>query len=218
VAFGGRLGNLLSVRLVIIGAGGHGREVLDVVEALGAAGEDIDFLGFLAEGCSHPDSLERRGVAIIGDVSAVASLHCSFNAAIGDPRVRRDVVGRVAGAGDPVTLVHPLARVAHDVRLGPGSMVPAGAAVGTGAALADHVHLNVNASVGSGADLGPFATLSPGSVVGDGTILEEAVLVGAGATVAAGVRVGAGAVVGAGARVTQDVEPGETVISRSGPA
>lgn len=202
------------MRLVIVGAGGHGREVLDVVEALNERGAGIEVVGFLAQSCGEPEALARRRVAIVGDETVLATLQCGFTLAIGDPSARHAVADRLGAAGEAVTLVHPETRVDASAELGPGSMVPAGAIVESGAVLGPHTHLNVNASVGSGARLESFATLSPGSVIGEAVVLGEDVLVGAGAHVAPGVRVGDGAVVGAGAEITQDVAPGATVTGR----
>jgi sugar O-acyltransferase (sialic acid O-acetyltransferase NeuD family) len=204
------------VRFVVVGAGGHGREVLDVVEALNDAGAELEVLGFVARDAGLPDALERRAVAIVGDESTLAGLDCGYNLAIGDPAARHALADRL----DPVlhdravTLVHPCADVAPSAVLAAGAMVPAGAAVGDGAVLGRHVHLNVNAVVGPRSTLGDFATLSPGSVVGVDAVLGRDVLIGAGATVADGVEIGDGAVVGAGAQVIDDVPAGATVVGR----
>ena len=52
-----------SGRLVVVGAGGHGREVLDIVEALVATGAPIDLLGVLDDAPADPTLLEERGIA-----------------------------------------------------------------------------------------------------------------------------------------------------------
>jgi sugar O-acyltransferase (sialic acid O-acetyltransferase NeuD family) len=210
------------VRLVIIGAGGHAREVLDVVDARNAVAPAYAFEGFVARDHGDTAALARRGARLLGDESVLAELGRSgelvFNAAIGDPAARARVVEAVPDSILAATLVHPAAVVDSAVLsadgLGGGSMVPAGALVEPGGRLGRHVHLNVNAVVGEGAILGDFATLSPGSVVGRGATVGERALIGAGAVVADGVRIGDDAVVGAGAAVEDDVSPGATVVGR----
>src|SRR4051812_45322452 len=56
--------------IVIIGAGGHGRELLDVVDALGS----WSFLGFIDDGSPDLDVLARRSAPLLGPVSALEHL------------------------------------------------------------------------------------------------------------------------------------------------
>ena len=52
--------------LVIVGAGGHGRETLDIVEAMNEDGSgDWNFLGFVDDGEVRADRLERRGAEVV---------------------------------------------------------------------------------------------------------------------------------------------------------
>lgn len=201
-------------RLVIIGAGGQGREALDIVEAVNRVTPTFEFLGFLADDPGDPEILARRGVDVLGGESMLTDLGCGYLVAIGDPSTRRVVAHRVDGAGELVTLVHPVTNVDHDIALGAGVLVPAGAVVQEGVVLGDHVQLNVNASVGAGSHLERFATLSPGTVVGRDCRVGAGALLGTGAIVVDGVDIGAGAVVGAGARVEQPVAAGTTVRGR----
>ena len=58
-------------RLVIVGAGGFGREVLDVVEAMNAAGAGVEFVGFVDDADSSVPLLERRGAAYLGTIDTL---------------------------------------------------------------------------------------------------------------------------------------------------
>ncbi|GIU83686.1 MAG: putative acetyltransferase EpsM [Acidimicrobiales bacterium] len=199
--------------VVIIGAGGHAREALDVLEAVG---ERHRFLGFLSDDPTDRPEVRRRGVAVLGPPERLAELRCRFVVAVGSPLVRRRLLERATGSDDElgdlaIRLVHPTAVVSEDAELGRGVYVPAGAIVQAGATLSDHVHLNANAVVGVDAQLDDFATLSPGAVVERQAHLEEGVMLGAGAMVCQGVEVGAWSVVGAGSVVTKAVPRGVTV-------
>jgi sugar O-acyltransferase (sialic acid O-acetyltransferase NeuD family) len=203
--------------LVIVGAGGQGREALDVVEAIADVGEDDpwDFRGFLARDAGDEGVLARRGARILGSLEVLDGLDAWYALAVGDPQVRRRIDVEIGARGrGPAMLVHPTATVAADALVGDGLLAPAGSSVGSGARLGRHVLLNVNAVVESGSVLADHVTLSPGSVVGADARLGEAVLVGVGAVVAPGVRVGREAVVGAGARVVDDIGEGTVVVGR----
>jgi sugar O-acyltransferase (sialic acid O-acetyltransferase NeuD family) len=196
--------------LVIVGAGGHGRELLDVVEAINSARPSLNFLGFLdddEEAAREP--LARRGGAIVGPVARLASIDASFAIGAGSGQVRRRIDALASGhRRQPASLCHPCATVGSDVRLGPGAVVAAGARITTNVSTGRHVHLNVNAIVSHDCVLGDYVTLSPGSQLSGGVVAHDGVLLGAGAVVIQGVVIGAGSVIGAGACVVRDIPPG----------
>jgi sugar O-acyltransferase (sialic acid O-acetyltransferase NeuD family) len=211
-----------ALRLAIVGAGGHGREVLDVVEAANAAGASpkTDFLGFVADR-ADPDVLARRGVRHLGTVDDLVAGRIAELAepaalvlAVGDPTSRAQLarqLGATAHRWAPA-LVHPSASIGGDVELGAGTVVAAGARVTTNVRVGEHVQVNVNAVVSHDCRVGDHATLSPGSLVNGSVTLGEGAFLGTGAVVTPGHRVGAWAIVGAGAVVVADVADGITVV------
>src|SRR5688500_16281578 len=117
--------------LVIVGAGGHGRETLDVVEAINEIEKRWSFLGFLDDGEVRAERLSRRGAEVleIGDLDAGK---VRYVVGIGEPLARESVAERMTRAGfAPATLVHPAATVGGDVRLADGVVLAAGARVTT---------------------------------------------------------------------------------------
>lgn len=200
--------------LVIIGAGGHGRETLDVVEAINdhEAAPVWDVLGLVAS--RHDEVLVgRRAVPVLGDVDVLAGLDAAYVIGIGASDVRRRIDAQVAGYGrEAAVLVHPRASLGSDLRLAPGVILAAGARVTTNVALGRHTHLNVNAVVSHDCVLGDYVTCSPGVLVNGTCTLEDGVFLGTGAIVTPGRRLGAGAVIGAGAVVVDDVPPGVTAV------
>jgi sugar O-acyltransferase (sialic acid O-acetyltransferase NeuD family) len=191
--------------LVIVGAGGHAREALDILEAI--PGHDgYRVVGFVSDPREDEDLLERRGHRILGPVEQHAERAAHVVLAVGSGADRRSLAVRLTGQA--VSLVHPAATVDPAVRsaAGPGLVVAAGAHLAGGVTVGEHVHVNTNAVVGRGAVLGSYVTVSPGAVVEPDARLGPGCLVGAGARVAAGVRLGDGCVVGAGASVEEDAE------------
>lgn len=197
---------------VIVGAGGFGRECLDIVEALNRDGAAIEFMGFLDDGGGDEELLRRRGVACLGPVVDCPP-DVGFVIAIGDGDVRRRIAERLRGAGrSPLVLVHPQATVGSDCRVGAGTIINAGARATTNITLGRHVQLHANCTVGHDAALDDFVSVYPGATISGSVRLGAGVTIGTGANVLPGVTVGAGGVVGAGAVVTRDVEPGTTVV------
>lgn len=200
--------------LVIVGAGGHGREAWDVVEAVNAERPCWEPLGFVTDGGEDSEPLRRRGLEVLGPIRHLATLDADYVVAIGDSRARRRVCDGLAARGRPATLVHPSADVATSATLAPGSIVAAGAVIGPGVRAGRHVHVNVNAVLETDAVLEDFVTVSPGCRLGAGAGLGEAVFLGAGSKVLPGLGLGALAVVGAGALVADDVGAECIVVGR----
>jgi sugar O-acyltransferase (sialic acid O-acetyltransferase NeuD family) len=135
-----------------------------------------------------------------------------FVIGIGAGGVRRTIDARLTSAGlAPAVLVHPMATVGADNRIGEGCILAAGARVTTTVTLGRHTHLHVNCTVGHDATLGDFVSVFPGATVSGNVTLHDGVTIGTGANVLPGRVIGEGACVGAGAVVTADVEPGTTV-------
>jgi len=200
-------------RIAIIGAGGFGRECLDIIEALNAEGADFDFVGFLDDGGGDTELLDRRGVRCLGPVTTTAEHAEQYVIAIGTGKVRRQIDSELPGARlvAPV-LVHPAATLGSDCRVGDGTILNAGARVTTNISLGRHVQIHANATVGHDAVLDDYVSVYPGATISGSVGLGESVIVGTGANVLPGVQVGAGSIVGAGAVVVDDVPPGTTVV------
>lgn len=198
--------------LVIVGAGGHGRELLDIVEAMNADRSRWNVLGFLAADDPHPERVAARGLEILGDTPTMERLACDYVVGIGHPPTRRRVDEKLQRAGGtPVSLRHPSAVVGGATTMGDGYVLAANAVVTTNVVLGRSVHVNVGSTVAHDCRLGDYTILAPGVHLAGAITTGEGVDIGVGASVRPGTTLGAGAVVGAGAAVVADVEPGAVV-------
>ena len=198
--------------LVIVGAGGHGREVLDVVEAVNSRESAFRFLGFLDD---DPDRqlLCRRGAPWLGPLDRLAEIDAGYVIGIGAGRTRRRVDLSASASGrPPIRLVHPETSMGSQVALGPGVVVAAGARLTTNVRVGRHTHLNVNTSISHDCVVGDYVTLAPGAHVSGCVTLGDGVWVGTGASIIQGVTIGADAVIGAGAAVVTDIAAGVTAV------
>lgn len=198
-------------RIVVVGAGGFGRETLDVVAALGDA---IRLVGVLDDAPSEVNlrRLHDRGVTYLGTIDdwLARGDDAEYAVAVGSPAMRRALVSRFAGR-TPATLVHPSAGIGVASVLGPGAIVCGGVQVSTNVRLGAHVHLNPNATIGHDAVVGDYVSVNPAATISGDCEIRADVLVGAGAVVLQGLTVGTDAVVGAAACVVRDVPAGTTV-------
>ncbi|HJV25443.1 MAG TPA: acetyltransferase [Aromatoleum sp.] len=205
----------MSRPLVIYGAGGFGREVLQVVRDINdARPRTWDPIGFAVDQAFASTSLVQ-GLPVVGSVDWLAQ-HPEVEVviAIGSPAARRHIVRRVVQeAGNRfATLLHPHAWLGQDVRVGEGSVICAGALVTTDISIGSHVHVNIGATIGHDAVLKDFVTLNPSVNVSGNVQLAEGVEVGTGSVLLPKVSVGEWAIVGAGAVVTKEVPADATVV------
>ncbi|MCL9758515.1 NeuD/PglB/VioB family sugar acetyltransferase [Frankia sp. AiPa1] len=195
--------------LTIVGAGGHGRELLDVVEAVNAASSPAPyaFLGFLDDGHGgDPGAVARRGAALLGGLDLLGSLDADYLIGVEDAlaRARVDRYASVHGRR-PVTLVHPRASLGGDVQLGPGTVVYALASITTNVRTGRHVVVNIGASVAHDCRLGDYVTLAPGARIAGGVTIGAQAWIGAQASIVGRRRIGERVVVGTGSVVTDDI-------------
>lgn len=194
-------------RIVIIGAGGHGRGILEILRA---ASQQADLpcpvLGFLDD----RDELQAGtcgGLPILGRMGHArqwADDGVRFLVGVGDPIVRRRVVRTLDGLRF-ATAVHPSATLYGEVTVGEGAVIAAGVVVAAATSLGAHALLNLNATVGHDCHLDAFATVAPGSNLGGFVRLGEAAFVGLNATVVPGRVIGREARLGPGSVLLEDL-------------
>ncbi len=188
--------------LVIIGAGGHGRELFVTVTAINAVAPTWNVLGFVDDAPEHLDRVERLGAKILGPISWLEENPTNYALGIGTSSVRRVLSARVEAAGcRPTTIVHPGAHLGLDIRLDEGVVIYDRCTLTTNVSIGRHTHLNVGCTVHHDSTVGHFVQFSPGIFVNgdckieDDSYLGPGVIVGRGSTIHPRARVGAGAVV-----------------------
>lgn len=194
------------MRVVIIGAGGHGTVVADILRAARQRGADIGVVGF-ADDRLPAGTVILDDVRVIGRTDQLASIdHDAIVIAIGDNATRARFFEKFSGEGRRfAAAVHPSAIVGADVVIGPGTMVCAGVVINTGSRIGPNAILNTSCSVDHHNRIGSHVHVAPGVHTGGEVTIGDGALVGIGATVLPGRTIGRWTVVGAGAVVTRDV-------------
>lgn len=201
--------------ILIVGAGGHGRGILEI---LVAAGQGECVVGFLDDGLGS----EHRvgGLPVVGTVASAASWSAKgavFLLGVGEPLVRRTVARKLDALGAAfASAVHPRATLYREVEVGPGAVVAAGVVVAAKTTLGPHSLLNLNATVGHDCRLEAFATVAPGANLGGFVHMAEAAFVGLNGTVVPGRNLGRECRLGPGSVLLEDL--GERRIAFGVPA
>ena len=195
-------------RIIIVGAGGFGREVLQW--ARHAWPEHTGRIaGFLSE---DPHALDGHAATlpILGSPADFElRLGDGLVLAIGIRGVRREVAERLAARGARfLTMIHPTAIVADTAVIGAGTVICPYAVVSDAVRLGRFVLVNYHASLGHDASAGDFAVLSPYATLGGGACVASDVFLGLHATVGPAKRLGAGSVVSSNSVALVDVPEG----------
>lgn len=203
--------------VAVIGAGEHGRVVIDAIRSLPDRWELAGVVRASGPAAAHaawPDLGDDA--AFIDRLAATPpadrpALVLGIGAPL-EPARRRAVVASYEPSARWATVVHPTAIVSRDASLADGVVVLAGAVVGPGASVGPHAVVNSGAVVEHDVALGAFAQVAPGAVIGGGATIGDDALIGLGARVRDHVTIGHGAVVGMGAVAVGDVAPRTTVV------
>ena len=208
--------------LIIVGAGGFGREVYSwlrdrINHCVGSEGEGFQLKGFLS---NNPNDLNdfKISIGILGDPDEyVPEQDDQFVLAIGNIADRKRIVMGMKDRGARFfTLIHPTAVVADSAVLGDGVVICPFAVVSANVILGDFTMLNFYASCGHDAHIGNFCVLSPYATVNGFSILEDEVFLGTHTTVIAEKRVGFRAKVSANSVVTRDTPAHNLVVGVPG--
>jgi sugar O-acyltransferase (sialic acid O-acetyltransferase NeuD family) len=196
-------------RVVVIGAGGHAKVVLEALWAMDA----FEVVGLLDPSTA---SLEVLGAPILGGDELLPELYAqgvmSAVVAIGS-NDRRQRIGQeliAMGFALPV-VVHPTAFISPSATIAQGAVVMARAVVGTMAIIGELAIINTGAIVEHDNRIGQFVHVCPGVVLAGGVRIGDRALLGVGSSVRPDISIGNDSIIGAGSVVVANVPPGTTV-------
>ena len=201
-----------SERVILVGGGGFCRELYFWVSETHAAGRIAPLGGYLDD---TGDTLAGRDYDLpwLGTISDyVPAPGDRFLLAVGTPKAKRAVHGKLAGRGAVFAqLIHPSARVLRTAQLGEGVIFCPGSAAGPDTVIERFVTFNAVCGAGHDARVGAFTMVSSLVDITGRASIGRDVMIGSGATILPGVTVGDGATIGARAVVYRSVAPGATV-------
>lgn len=200
--------------LILLGAGGHAKVVVDCVRS-GAAQWNI--VGFLDKGV---DAGGWEGLPILGDDDCLDALRRDGLSAalvsvgmINGAQLRSRLFERLKDSGFRLpTICHSSAIVSTTAVIGEGTVVAAGVIINADAVIGANCIINSGCIVEHDCRIGDHVHIAPGAAVSGGVTIGEGCLIGIGATVLQGVVIGAGSLIGAGAVVLGDVPVGHVAV------
>lgn len=193
--------------LIIVGAGGFGREVyqwaLDQIEVGKARFSKIQFIDDSLDELSFPEVSDNfRGT--VSDY--IPGLNELAVVAIGNSEIRRTVTENLRRKGAQFgSVIHPSSNIARNAVHNEGLILCPNSCLSANTKIGAHVHINFGSSVGHDSILGDFVTVSSHADIMGNCVLGDDVFLGSGARVLPKCKVASGTRVGAGATVQRSI-------------
>ena len=203
--------------IVIIGAGGFGREVAWLIEDINKEKSKWNLLGFIDDNIKKGEVI--NGYEVIGGCDFLEKKKdIYYTCAIGASKMRKSIVKKVNKMYNvkAASLVHPSVIIAHNSSVGEGDIICAGNIVTVNVSIGDFNIINLNCTIGHDVISKDFVTLYPSVNVSGGCIINECVEIGTGAKIIQKKMIGKNSIVGAGAVIIKDIKENVTVVGVPG--
>lgn len=196
-------------QIFLIGAGGHGKVVLDALLTASVSSDRI---------CIRDDTPSLHNLNFLGHVIKTPAITSEiikgcFHLAIGNSQVRQRLwTTLIQQNARPLTVIHPDATVSRFGKIGEGSFIAAKSIMGPLASIGISVIVNHGAVIDHDCIVDDFSHIAPNATLGGCVKVGKGVLIGAGANILPGVHIGDGALIGAGSVVITDIPANTHVV------
>lgn len=195
-------------KIVIIGAGGFGREVLDIFEAANEKKDVWEILGFIDD---NPQMHSRRimGYPVLGGLewfSRPDEKDVRTVIGVGDNKVRRKIAEKARSYGARFcNIIHPSTILTSHVEAGEGVIIAAGCILTNNIKIRNHVIINLDVTIGHDTVIEDFVNLNPGVHINGNNKILEGAYVGSGAVTIQNITIGKWSIIGAGSVAIRNI-------------
>ena len=195
--------------LVIVGAGGFGREVAWLVEDINNNNREWNLLGFIDENEQNHGN-ELNGYKVLGGFDYLNNKkNIYYVCAIGNAKVRKEIVEKKCSKYNikPSNLIHPSVIMSKKYnKMGEGCIICASNIITVNFNLGDHIIVNLDCTIGHDVVINDYVTIYPSVNVSGNCNIGECVELGTGTQVIQGNNIGDRTIVGAGSVVIRNIE------------
>lgn len=191
--------------IVIIGAGGFAREVLQLIQDINAIEQEWRFLGFIDDNVSVQGTIVN-GYPVLGTTEWLKDKDVAVAIAIGNPKSKETIYNKIKDFGNSFpNLIHPNALIGDFNQFGMGNIITAGSILTVNIELHNFIIININTTIGHDVVMEDYCTILPSVCVSGNVHLEKAVMMGTKSAIIQQLKIGAYSIIGAGATVTKDI-------------
>lgn len=193
--------------LVIIGAGGFGLELLDLIEDINEKEKKFNLLGFLDD---NKAGFVVPNISVIGKTSDIDKYKdCTFVIGLSNPITREKYFDIVNSKGlKTPNLVHPSVKLSNyvDITDDVGVVINSNSIIAAKVRIGKGTVIDSNVYVGHESTIGDFVSIYSGALIAGNVVLENCVQIGLGSKVIQGNTVGENSFIGAGSTVIKNIE------------
>ena len=187
----------------VIGASGHAKVIIDLIEELGGTVEKV-----------YDQDINKKEIINYKIIHNFINLPQQSIIAIGNNFIRKKIADE--NRFTLPALVHPKSVISKYAVLGEGTVVMAGVSVNADSSIGNHCILNTNCSIDHDCKIANFVHISPNVALAGNVEVGECTHIGIGASIIQGIRIGKNCVIGAGAVIIIDIPDGATVVGNPG--
>lgn len=190
-------------KISIIGASGHAKVIIDIIEENGGVVGEVYDQDVLKKEILGKKI--RHNLNVLPKASVIA---------IGDNFIRKKIAS--SNFFDLQALIHPKSSISKYSEIGTGTVVMSGVSVNAGSSVGNFCILNTNCSIDHDCKISDFVHISPNVALAGNVEIGECTHVGIGASIIQGIKIGRNCIIGAGAVIIRDVQDGMTIIGNPG--
>lgn len=198
--------------ILIVGAGGFGRELLQWIKDINRITPKWEIGGFLDDNLDALNDYEID-YPIVGTIQGYVPKENEVLAcAIANPNIKERVIHVLKQRGAEFTsVIHPTALVSDYAKLGEGIIMYPNSGINANAKMGDFVTL-LSSGIGHDAVIGDYSTISSYCDITGGVCLGERVFLGSHVTIVPQRRIGSDVYIGVGSVVMTNIKPGYHVM------
>lgn len=198
-------------KIVIIGAGGFGREVLDVIDAINNVKHIFEMMGFIDDNLS----MQRKtinGYPVLGGLDWFKHLtsndiiNLEVVCGVGTNETRKKITKKLEKLGIKfATLIHPTVNIGRDVKIGKGVIICGGNNLTCNIKIGNHVLINLDCTIGHDTVIEDYVGMSPSVNISGNSTLREGCRLFTNSLTIPSVTVGKWSIIGAGSVVIKNI-------------
>lgn len=199
--------------LIIIGAGGVGRETAWIVEQINSSKETYNILGFVDDNKEIWNKY-INGYKVLGGLNYILDneVNSEVFIAIANSRIKKNIVDKLKNKSIKyATLIHPSLNIPKSVEIGKGTILYEGVIISPNVSVGNHVIISPKSGIGHDSIIKDYVSVLWNVSISGNDVIEEGVLLGSGSTIIQNLKIGKESVVGAGAVVINNINNNKTV-------
>jgi UDP-perosamine 4-acetyltransferase len=194
-------------KIVIIGAGGHARSVIDII----LQNQQYDVIGCVDNAEQTEGFLEGMPyIPILGNDNILPELYASgiryAFAAIGNNALRKRLYEKITGIGfTPATVISKYSCISPLAHIGTGTCVMAGAVINVNVRIGDNCIINTNCSIDHDCIIQGHCHVAPGVAMSGTVHVGELTHIGTGSSIIDQIDIGTNSYIGAGSVIVRNI-------------